>query len=402
MPRAATLGLLFVLSHAAAPAASAAPVAVDFRDARWTHGDPSARVVRHLDREALYLRRGGSHLRGVAMEDGIVEVYVAPEGPASFAGIAFRVRGGGNAEEVYARLSLAGNPQALQYTPRFNGSEGWQLYRGPGYTAAADLTRGGGWTHLKIVVEGPEARVYVNGAARPSLMVTDLKHEPGEGSVGVWAASGAYFSGFRYTPLPRGVVPREQRRAAPAGTLARWEVSQAFEAGAVPADRYPSAELAARLRWDRVGAEPDGLVNLSRFRGKARVDNDPGLNSEDVVFARTTLRAERAGVRRLALGYSDRVAVFLNGRPVFAGNSAYQSRHAGFLGIVGPENDAVYLDLREGDNELVLAVADRMGGWGFIARLDEEERAASPERSPAPRLTTSRRKGGPTATAPRR
>lgn len=115
-------------------------------------------------------------------------------------------------------------------------------------------------------------------------------------------------------------------------------------------------------------------MNLSRFRGKARVDNDPNRNSEDMVFARTVLRAERVGLRKLSLGYSDRVTVFLNGKPVFTGNSAYRSRDAGFLGIVGLENDALYLELEEGDNELLLAVADRLGGWGFIAQVVDAQR----------------------------
>ena len=35
------------------------------------------------------------------------------------------------------------------------------------------------------------------------------------------------------------------------------------------------------------------------------------------------------------------------------------------------ENDAVYLPLKKGSNELLLAVSELGGGWGFIARLAE-------------------------------
>jgi hypothetical protein len=35
-----------------------------------------------------------------------------------------------------------------------------------------------------------------------------------------------------------------------------------------------------------------------------------------------------------------------------------------------PENDAVFLPLRSGRNELILAVTEFGGGWGFIARLE--------------------------------
>jgi hypothetical protein len=75
----------------------------------------------------------------------------------------------------------------------------------------------------------------------------------------------------------------------------------------------------------------------------------------------------------MALGYSDEVSVFLNGRILFEGKSAYRFRDPGFLGIMDVENDAVYLPLRKGANELVLAVSEYFGGWGFICRLRDIE-----------------------------
>jgi len=42
----------------------------------------------------------------------------------------------------------------------------------------------------------------------------------------------------------------------------------------------------------------------------------------------------------------------------------------GFLGIImNPENGAVYLPLKKGSNELMLAVSELGGGWGFVCRL---------------------------------
>ena len=34
------------------------------------------------------------------------------------------------------------------------------------------------------------------------------------------------------------------------------------------------------------------------------------------------------------------------------------------------DNDAVYLPLKKGKNELVLALSELGGGWGFICRLE--------------------------------
>ena len=53
--------------------------------------------------------------------------------------------------------------------------------------------------------------------------------------------------------------------------------------------------------------------------------------------------------------------------------SAQNFRDPGFLGIVNPENDAVYLPLKKGTNELMLAVSELGGGWGFICRLADPE-----------------------------
>lgn len=74
-------------------------------------------------------------------------------------------------------------------------------------------------------------------------------------------------------------------------------------------------------------------------------------------------------VKKLMIGYSDDVSVFLNGDILYRGRSAQYFRDPAFLEIVNPENDAVYLPLRKGRNELVLAVSELGGGWGFVCRL---------------------------------
>jgi sugar lactone lactonase YvrE len=48
----------------------------------------------------------------------------------------------------------------------------------------------------------------------------------------------------------------------------------------------------------------------------------------------------------------------------------YQQRDPSFLGIIGLF-DAVYLPLKQGDNELMLAVFESFGGWGFMCRDGE-------------------------------
>lgn len=132
------------------------------------------------------------------------------------------------------------------------------------------------------------------------------------------------------------------------------------------------------MHWDDVEAEPPGLVALNRYRPsphpRVSFANDPSKRLDPqpgsaMVYARTTITADRPQVKRLALGYSDEVSVFLNGHLLYRGRSAQYFRDPGFLGIMSPENDTVYLPLQAGPNELVLAVVELGGGWGFIGRL---------------------------------
>jgi hypothetical protein len=51
-----------------------------------------------------------------------------------------------------------------------------------------------------------------------------------------------------------------------------------------------------------------------------------------------------------------------------------RARRAARITLRNPENDAVYLPLKKGSNELMLAVSELGGGWGFICRVAEMEK----------------------------
>jgi hypothetical protein len=84
-----------------------------------------------------------------------------------------------------------------------------------------------------------------------------------------------------------------------------------------------------------------------------------------VVYARTTVVSDQDQLKKLNVGYSDDVSVFLNDRILYRGRSAQRFRDPGFL--VNPENDAAYLPLKKGRNELMLAVSELTGGWDLSA-----------------------------------
>jgi len=63
------------------------------------------------------------------------------------------------------------------------------------YESYVDL-EAGAWTSMRIVVSGRRAELYVNRAAQPCLIVSDLKLGDAHGRIALWAHSStdAYFS----------------------------------------------------------------------------------------------------------------------------------------------------------------------------------------------------------------
>jgi hypothetical protein len=168
----------------------------------------------------------------------------------------------------------------------------------------------------------------------------------------------------------------------PAGTLTKWSLSPAYDALARDLERPPARDEADAMTWQEVEAEPPGIVAINRYRESPhprvsfqgdfakRLEPQPGMK---VVYARASILADRDQVKKLAIGYSDDVSVFLNGKILYRGRSAQAFRDPAFLGIVNPENDTVYLPLRKGSNVLMLAVSELGGGWGFVCRLADAE-----------------------------
>src|SRR5215471_887025 len=164
----------------------------------------------------------------------------------------------------------------------------------------------------------------------------------------------------------------------PPDTLTKWSISPAYDALSRNLELPLPASEAAAIPWQEVEAEPPGFVVLYRYREaphprvtfqsdfSTRLQPQPGMK---VLYARTSIQSDRDQIKKLAIGYSDEVSVFLNGRILYRGRAAQGFREPGFLGIMSPEDDAVYLQLKKGTNELILAVSEIGGGWGFICRL---------------------------------
>jgi len=314
------------------------------------------------------------------MRDGVIDVEVATPASRGFFGIQFRIdKDGANAEWVYLRQHKSGLPDAMQYTPVLGTGLNWQIYNGPGFTGAVDIPKDV-WFHLRLEVAGAQAKLYVKDMDKPALVMSDLKSGLQKGQVALAVLTGAtYFSNFEIRPTPD--VPWEHHEPPmPPGTLTKWRISPSYDALARNLDSPLAPSESAAIQWQDVEAEPPGFVVLYRYRDaphprvtfatdfSKRLDPQPGMK---VLYARTTIESDREQVKTLSIGYSDDVSVFLNGQILFRGRSAQNFRDPGFLGIMNPENDALYLPLKKGSNELMLAVSELGGGWGFICRLTD-------------------------------
>jgi len=332
---------------------------VGFNSDRWSL--VAADTSQHLGRTAL---KGIAWLEDVVFENGLIEVDIAvtSDRQRSYPGLVFRRQSPGDYERFYIRPHRSAlYADVLQYTPVFKGVAGWQLYNGDGATAVATIPVGR-WFHLKMEIQGSQARVYVDGAEEPELVITELKHGLSRGPIGVFGPRDgtAYFSNFSYIltdslqfDAPAEVVPAF-------GAIKEWELSDPVSSLDIDIEKTPYELGLDELNWTKVSTEPSGLLDISRHF----VWDYLGAN---LVWARATVHSDVEQVREYTFGYSDAVVLFMNGQLMFSGVSTYQGRDPSFLGIIG-YNDAVYLPLKEGDNELLVAVNEAFGGWGLMVR----------------------------------
>lgn len=340
-----------------------------------------ANVTDYQGRKCLMLNGGAATLKDFEMRDGVIDVDVSVPANRGFFGIQFRIADA-NAEWVYLRPHKSGLSDAIQYTPVLNTGLNWQIYSGPGFTAAVDIPKNE-WFHLRLEVTGAQAKLYVKDMDKPALIMDDLKSGIQKGQIALAVLIGeTYFSNFEIRTTPDAEWKRHHPPTPP-GTLTQWKISPSYDALARNSELPLLKSESDTISWQNVEAESPGFVVLYRYREaphlrvtfandfSKRLDPQPGMK---VLYARTTIESDRDQVKKLLIGYSDEVSLFLNGKILFTGRSAQNFRDPGFLGIMNPENDAVYLPLKKGSNELVLAVSELGGGWGFICRLADLEK----------------------------
>jgi hypothetical protein len=341
-----------------------------------------AKVAEYQGRKCLLIDGGAAIVKDFEMRDAVIDVDVATPAIRGFFGFDVRIDGdGANYEEIYLRQHKSGLPDAMQYTPVLHTGRNWQIYNGPGFTAAVDIPKGE-WFHMRLEVTGAQAKLYVKDMDKPALVMDDLKSGVQKGALALFTLTGeTYFSNFEVRTTPDAPWQRHLPTMLP-NILTKWSISPSYDGLERNLERPLTRSESDAIQWQDVVAEAPGFVVLYRYREaphprvtfqrdfSTRLQPQPGMK---VLYARTTIESDREQVKKLEIGYSDDVSVFLNGKILYRGRSAQSFRDPGFLGIINPENDAVYLPLKKGRNELMLALSELGGGWGFICRLTDFE-----------------------------
>jgi hypothetical protein len=336
-----------------------------------------AKKTEYLGRPCLWLDDGFASVQDLEFTDGVINLDLAGDGGRGFYDVLFRTQNDHDSGElVYLRPHKSGLDDAQQYTPVLNGAAVWQIYNGPGFTHAVDIPKRE-WFHVRLEVAGAQARLYVGNMREPSLVMDDLKSGIRKG--GIAFTGNACFSNVEIRATP--TVPFQRREPAmPQTAITHWSLSPSFDALQRDVEQPLSKTEAEALKWEEVTAAPPGFVVVNRYRRSPeviptfardfskRLDPQPGIK---LVYARAMIMSDRDQIKKLNIGYSDEVVVFLNDTILYRGRSAQRFRDPGFLGIVNAENDALYLPLKKGRNELMLAVSELTGGWGFICRFDD-------------------------------
>lgn len=342
-------------------------------DSRWRFAG-EARPTTYEGEEVLYLRRGNAVRPDVRFADGTIEFDMLPTDRRTFLGIVFRVPEEGHTEDIYLRLHKSKHPDAVQYSPDYGGRGQWQLYHGPSATAAATYAPGE-WQHVRIEVRGEQAAVFVGkDTAEPNLVVDRLRTGAAEGFVGFWGNFPGAGEDDPPTALLRNITVRRGTTSygfAPSrpeveepGVVDAWSLSRPFVRSDAVIRELPREALAGG--WRTVGSEPSGLLPFDRHAERPE-------GGTAAVLAGFRLRSEGERVVPIDLGFSDDASVFLNGRLVYSGKYGYSHNFPRRQGLITLDQATLYLPLRDGANDLVVAVSEIFGGWGVMARIADRE-----------------------------
>ena len=210
---AVTLVVASLCSLAAAPLAAQTADRLDGKNVSMAQvefkGKKAVQVIANADAQNA---TSMAIVKDATFLDGTIEVDLAGQpaagaggGARGFIGIAFRLQGDGRYEYIYLRPTngRADDQVRRNHSTQYSAHPDFDFARArkeapEKYESYVDL-QPGVWTRYRIDIAGRTARLYVNGAEQPCLIVNDMKLEPKAGGVALWVGPGTegYFANLK-------------------------------------------------------------------------------------------------------------------------------------------------------------------------------------------------------------
>ncbi len=318
-------------------------------------------------KDAIYIQRGLAFLKDTKFLNGTIEFDVYLTNRQGFPGVRFRAVDRNNMESFYLRAHLSGKPDANQATPVINGISPWQLYFGPSYSVAYKYNYND-WTHVKLVVNGNRAQLYLDYSTVPNLS-WNLVRKPQEGEIAIGGGGVApmHYANITIDKTKSEIIDFNPIARKPIkGVIPEWEVSDMFEETLLEKTTGLKNLINSRQWGKKIKVEEGVAANIAR-QAVLR-DGTP----KNTVFVKITINSDKDQLKLFEFGYSDRAVAILNNQPIYKGNNRWRSRDYRYLGTIGLF-DAIYLDLKKGKNTLLVAVSEDFGGWLITGRFKDKE-----------------------------
>ncbi|TVZ59719.1 hypothetical protein NA63_2255 [Flavobacteriaceae bacterium MAR_2010_105] len=322
-------------------------------------------VLEHYKgKDAIYLQAGSMALKDVTFLNGTIEFDVYLKETQAFPGLFFRTNAS-DGEQWFMRPHLSGKPDANQAAPATKGITPWQLYFGPKYSFAYTY-KYDDWTHVKVVVNNDKAQVFLDYSEKPNLS-WHLFHAPKEGGISIRGGNSmalhianikvntAEYELIDFNPIERQPIE---------GLIQEWAISDKFEEKLLE-DPTALSDVINKRTWGRtIQVEEGTAANISRVQ--LLRDGRAG----ETVFAKIKINSDKDQIKLFHFGYSDRVVAILNGQAIYKGDNGWRTRDYRYLGTIGLF-DGIYLNLKKGENTLLMAVSESFGGWLITGKFED-------------------------------
>jgi Domain of Unknown Function (DUF1080) len=357
---------------ALSPSPVNAAIKIPMNAANWDFNPGKVEFLDYKGVKAVRLNENSGFmiLKDLNFKNGTIEFDVEVNQPGPFPTIFFRWENKDETEHVYLRTGTYQKRNAfdaIQYASIIKGVNLWDLQHEFQSSANIKVKE---WNHVKIVVNGKQLRAYVNDEKEPNLEIPCMEGNTTEGSIGIGTGfpGQAIFANLEVRPnetedLPAITAPDITKHDT--RYIREWQVSKPDSlpyGKELNAFMLPKADIA----WENIDAERRGLVNLSRKLGNS--------NQRRYVWLRAKIKSDLAQQPILQMGFSDEIWVFINQRPVYVDkNIYYQNMRKSPNGRISIDNCSFQLPLKQGENELLIAVANDFYGWAIMARFENLE-----------------------------